>query len=390
MLKRFYSKRSGFTLVEIVVAFAVFAIMASMIAQILDLAIRARSSNNLYALELARQEKLLSVIQKDQKYYNEADKTGTYAINLDGKSYEMGYQVKAVDPDAENQAEGINYFLGNVNYECPTDGGDDTLDPTPADIGGGTQMARMDTRITGTAGIGGITIYNVMKDEYAYPDDSPFKLPAGHTRYFFEISASSKNKAGTVTLKKEDVPYSQFRLFFYSDELDAAKSAVIYTDENDGSQYTKDVYKQANVVKVGHIATTLQLAKNNGLSTSNTKDGMSTNEQNPLTVQKLGTYSVRIGTPFVTLNGERGVRFEGSKFIRFYVEFEGDPHITAESFGHNQEKNDSGKPVYRACPIYEEAYNTDGTPKYSVADTGAVHPSIYGGYMYTKHTVTTG
>ncbi|MGN0678394.1 MAG: type II secretion system protein J, partial [Oscillospiraceae bacterium] len=214
MLKRFYSKRSGFTLVEIIVAFAVFAIMASMIAQILDLALKARLANNDYALELARQQKILTVVEKDKDYYNDSDKTGDYKLSfLDGTTIDLGYQVKAADPTSANQWEGLNYFLSNVDYTCAP-GADPGI--PDADLGGMTQASRMDTRITGTVGIGGIAIHEVYKDEFTYPDDSPFKLPAGHTRYWFEVAASSVNADGDTTLREEDVRYAQYRLYFFS------------------------------------------------------------------------------------------------------------------------------------------------------------------------------
>ncbi len=385
MLKRFYSKRSGFTLVEIVVAFAVFSIMASMIAQILDLAISARNSNNLYAQELARQEQLLTVIQKDQKYYNATDKTGDYTITLtDGTTYTMGYQVKSTDPTAANQAEGINYFLSPVDYECgPASDDSGDLD---SDVGGASQTSRMDTRITGTQGLGDITIYKVVKDEYAYPDDSPFKLQSGHTRYWFEIAASGLDKNGVTTLREEDVPYSQYRLYFYSDQLDAAKSSVTYT-QSSGDKYTKDVYKSARVVDCGFINTTLEIAARDGLSLGETSDGSTVCAQNHYTVQQLGSNSVRIGSPFSTDGGKSGVRFVAGSFTRFYVEFEGDPNLTVASFGKNAVVGSSGECIYRACPVYKDEYNTDGTPAYKEPEDGSVHPCIYGGYMYTKHKV---
>lgn len=381
MLKRFYSKKSGFTLVEIVVAFAVFSIMASMVCQILDLAVKMRNSNNLYAKELARQEQLLTVIEKDSKNYNEADATGIYALNFDdGTIVNLGYQVKATDPDAENQAEGINYFLSPIDYTCgpsPDAGGLED-----SDMGGMTQASRMDTRITGTRGIGDISIYQVYKDEFEYPDDSPFKLAPGHTRYWIEIAASSRDKDLNVTLRQEDVPYAQYRLMFYSDELDAAKSAVEYTDE-EGRTYTKDVYKEATIVGVGHINMPFDTIENSYggyLHESFVTDGGTKNSWNTYVVQKGSSNSVRIGTSF-GWNGKD--RLEGGTFTRFYVEFDGDPHLTVESFGHNCVPGSYGATVYRACPQYEDTYNDDGTPTYD--DNGEVHPCIYGAYMYTRH-----
>lgn len=386
MLKRMYSKRSGFTLVEIIVAFAVFAIMASMIAQILEITIRARESNNLYAQELAKQERLLTIIEREKDNYNAA--TGNYKITLsDGTTFTMGYQVNATDPTAENQAEGLNYFLSPVDYTCPPASSEGGEDPESSDAGGGSQLSRMDTRITGTAGIGGIKIYRVVKDTHTYADDDPYKPAAGYTRYFIECAASSVNDDGDTTLREEDVPYAQYRLFFFSDQLDATKSSVVYTN-SDGDSYTKNIYQEAKIVRIGHVNTSIDSALTNGVSSSNSSDGALASTNNPYTIQKLGN-SVKISTPYVTEGGKSGVRFQGSKFTRFYVDFEGDPNLTLTSFGKNCTLDSEGRPNYTACPVYKETYNTDGTPKYEESDEGGVHQSIYGGFMYTRVPTTT-
>lgn len=59
MLRKLCSKRSGFTLVEIIVAVAIFAIMSTMVAQVLQLSVKARQSNKEYGEDLARQEEQL-------------------------------------------------------------------------------------------------------------------------------------------------------------------------------------------------------------------------------------------------------------------------------------------------------------------------------------------
>ncbi len=388
MLKRIYSKRSGFTLVEIIVAFAVFVIMAAMIIQILELAIKARNSNTIYAQELARQERMLTVIEKDSSDYNTTDKTGEYLFTLDGKEYRMGYQVKATDPAATNQEEGINYFLSPIDYKADNSGTPTPGEGSPSSTDGMSQASRMDTRITGTSGIGFIKVKQVIKDTFAYPADSPFKIPDGHTRYWIEISASDKNEAGNVTLQEEDVPYSQFRMYFLSDEKDAGKGAAEYTD-SDGKKYKKDVYKEARIVDLGHINTSMDgsatSVQKKGLTTENTSDGNTASTNNLYLVQMSGTNGVRIGTPFEGT----GTRFQKSKYIRFYVEFEGDPHLTAKSFGANGVENADGSVTYAACPQYAETFNADGTPKYETPTAGAVHPSIYGAFIPTRHYVTT-
>ncbi len=376
MIRRFYSKRSGFTLVEIIVAFAVFAIMASMVAQILDLAVRARNSNNLYAQELARQEQLLTVIQKENKYYTAP--SGEYILSLEGETTDIkvGYQVKATDPTAVNQQEGINYFLSPVDYTGSTNGspvgaGD------PAGVGGASQMSRMDTRITGTAGIGAIMICQVVKDTYAYPDSSPFKLAPGHTRYLIECYATSKVD-GVTTLRLEDVPYAQYRLYFFSKDEDPVGGGT-FTDESTGKQYTKRTYKMASVVDCGLVNKPFSTITS-GLNDMNTSAGTAVSGNNKFKVEPSAN-SVRIGTPFEG----GGTRFE-SQFTRFYVEFDYDPELDIDSFGIHT-TNADGQGVFKATPVYKDEYDSDGNPTYE-EEGDKVNPCIYGAYMYGRNYTT--
>lgn len=393
MLKRFYSKRSGFTLAEIIVAFAVFAIMSTMVAQVLQLAVFARNSNNAYAQELADQEHMLTLIEKNSGNYTGTGIGGTLSFSFDdGTMFDLAYETKPSNPAAENAAEGINYFLSPVNYMAAGETSPGAAGG--ADVGGVSQAARYDTRITGTGGIGNVTVYRVIKDTHTYNDPtSPLYLAPGNTRYLIEVAASSVDDNGKVTLLDEDVPYSQYRLLFYKDTLNAAASAVEYTDEASGKTYTKDVYEAARILKVGYLSTTVTSAASSGLSTSNTTSAP--NNNNIYTIEQQSANCIRIGSPFETNNangvntplGKMGVRFNGGSFSRFYVDFEGDPNLTTASFGYNgvSENNADGstRTVYTAFPVYEDTYNADGTPTYD--DTGKTHVNIYGASIYTRH-----
>lgn len=377
MLKRFYSKKSGFTLAEIIVAFAIFAIMASMVAEILDLAIKARQANNLYAQELARQEKLLTVIQKDSAYYDASGPTGTYNIVIDSDTYSLNYQTKATDPSATNQSEGINYFLSPVKYDAVASG--DPTEDAGAIIGGMTQASRMDTRISGTEGLGYIKVNQVIKDTYSYPAGHPFAVPAGHTRYLIEISAAGIDyNTNKTTLKEENVPYAEYRLeFYHSDVFDEASS------EANGL----DVYKKAKIVKVGHVDMPFS-SLSSGLTESNTSSGSDVSNMNKYTVEQRNSNGIRVCTPYEMDGSQRGVRFSLSQYTRFYIEFDGDPNLTTASFGYNG-RADGSATIYEPCPKYKAEYNDDGTPTYAENEDGTKYPVIYGAYMYTKRPEAT-
>lgn len=183
-MKRIFSKKSGFTLVEIVIAFAVFAIMAAMILQILELTIKRRTANEKFEAQVKEQEQMLIARPKPEAYDSSLADDGTLKLNFkdqDGNPIpmELAYQLYAADGSG-NDAAGINYLVGNIDYAeggggseyIPPEGGGDSDDPLGAnDVGGATQMSRFDTRMTGTKGISSVTVnytYDAAQDEYTF------------------------------------------------------------------------------------------------------------------------------------------------------------------------------------------------------------------------------
>lgn len=393
MLKRFYSKKSGFTLVEIVIAFAIFAIMASMIVQILDLSVAARRSNNIYQRDLAKQEKLLTIVQKTSEEYNKATEKGTMPITLGSVSIDLPYAILSADENAENQKEGLNYFLFPVDYQA-------TGEISPSEAGGGgssgsgSQASRMDTRLTGTGGIGYIWVRAVKKDEFTYTgDNKDYAVPDGCTRYYFRVSASSVDLKDNSTLANEDIGFSQYKMFFYDDKrLNSAASDVPYTDKT--QSYKKNVPQSLTIARVGYVDADVGSSAFKGLSSSNV--AYSTGSNNKYTIQQTGTNGVRIGTPYVDSNNGKykGVKFEANSFSNFYIDFVGENvNLTTASFGYNgvtasaSGSTDLGY-KYANCPNYREEYDDDGTPLYF--SSGDPHVNIYGAYLYTRNYGGTG
>ncbi len=154
MIKRIFSKRSGFTLVEILVAFTIFVIMMSMIMQILQLSIAARRDNTEMTRERAAQEEQL-VIGKDFVFDESApdEQKGIVELNFgEDQDFKLDYQIKGTDD--ENPTDGLNYFVGNVDYNAAVADGDAQKKKSES----GSQMSKYDTRITGTANLGDIEI----------------------------------------------------------------------------------------------------------------------------------------------------------------------------------------------------------------------------------------
>ncbi len=421
MLKRFYSKKSGFTLVEIIIAFAVFAIMASMICQILQLSVAARRSNNIYQQELAKQEALLTLVEKQNGDFK--SEAGKIKLNFGSSSVEIPYAMVSANPDLSGDdmysGEGLNYFVANVNYGAsgeipigdPEGEGEGEGD---ADSNTGSQASRMDTRITGTGGIGYIKIWSVIKDEHEYKGDNPNEIPVpeGHTRYYFAVSASEQAFGKSdVTLQAEDIPYSQYRLYFYDDVvLNAAESKLPRTEGK--VKYRKDVYQALKISDVGYLSTKdVEKVAAEGLNSSYIQDSYSLNGVNKYTIEQMGNSCIRIGSPFTTSAGDksgmggRGRKFELGEKSVFYVDFENievsvkkpdgtekiekvGVTLSTASFGHNGVDAGDGVYNYAACPQYKAEYDSGGNPIYPDEEELKKmkrYVNIYGANLFTRH-----
>lgn len=224
-MKRLFSKKSGFTLVEIIIAFAVFAVMASMLVQILNLTINRKNENLNYEKYLQDQEKtLVANGQKWNAYDESAPIDGTLDLKFkdkDGTELDMSLEYQLVNVDGTlNDASGINYFVGDIDYAEGGEGvvGGEDKDPNEdkkdeAAIGGSSQMSRFDTRLTGTKGISSIVINatptNATKDEYEITVtvndsgvDEKFKKHTQVTMFFGE-GVSGGKLANIVSITSE-------------------------------------------------------------------------------------------------------------------------------------------------------------------------------------------
>lgn len=373
MMKKIFSKRSGFTLVEIVVAFAVFAIMAGMILQVLNLVMMEKQNNADFAEKLQKQEELIVKNGRTGEYKDE-DKTGTLSVTFGKDKYDIDYQM--MFPETEDKKsryeDGLAYYIGPGEKGSNAD--DDIGGSIDVTAGAGAQMERMDTRITGTGGFKSINVYRVVKDE-TYSGDG--------ARYFIEVSADGSE------MENEIVPYAQYKLYFFmKDELDAGKSNINYTAP-DGSTYKRKVPKEATIIDAGYVNDT-DLVWSDSTCKSFVSDTSGIQPaMNKYNIKKLNDNCIRIGSPYVKgnadgvdLGGEkRGVRFMTSLHSRFYVVFAEDPQLTEESFGQsfgsegNVEKTD-GKIVYKNVPILDDSGNPSGDN----------YVNIYGAFDFEKKT----
>lgn len=225
-MKKLFSKRSGFTLVEIIIAFAIFAIMASMICQILNLMVRRKVQNKQFEDKLSAQEQTFIAKTKNMEYTAETPDGQLVLQFKDNTDADItvepiDYQLKNWDDD--NPRNSINYFAGDYEYEMDDGGvehsGDEDPDSEDKDeitIGGSSQMSRFDTRITGTKGINSIKI----KAEHT----------SGTTEYTLIVTV---NDSGVDTVING---HQQVTLFFKNENkyLQDGKGAVNIVSVNDG------------------------------------------------------------------------------------------------------------------------------------------------------------
>ncbi|MBD5111986.1 MAG: type II secretion system protein [Ruminococcaceae bacterium] len=330
MIKRFFSNRSGFTLVEIIVAMVIFAFMSTMISQILQLSLKTRKDINDYGKELAVQEQQLAKVSKSASDFQ--TKTADYGMkfnSVDGSDQydvSLAYQIK--DSGGGNTAVGINYFVSPVNYDGTFgDGGSGGGSLGGGGSQAGGEMALAESRNAGVANIRisgskGLEYVQVRSVQKVYP----IGLTGTQVRYVFTCSASS------ATMAAVDKPYSEYVLYFYMDgQIDPVKSAIVNTgvDPNTGAdyQYTQTVPLAAKVINVGYCdASGSEINRNNGTHNYTVRGG--------------GSNSVRVGVPF---KKEGGIMtnyvsdgFKYSSTITFFVDFEADPgNLTTDSFGTN-------------------------------------------------------
>ncbi len=356
-MKRLLSNKSGFSLAEIIVAIAVFAVMMAMIMQMLKLSIDQRNENYKFAQDLQEQQKKLVTNGKDTgplpdgtvfdgkvKLSFKTDPTNSSETPID---VEMDYVVKPADKDTTGDVnEGLNYFVGNYNYAADgvIGGGSGT------DGNGLGQSSRYDTRLTGTKGMKNIKI--AVSKNPTLP--SGVTLGAGQTAYEITVSADC---SGMIA---DDKPDAQIRMYFHSTtdwksvKVEEKKKVIgadgVEKEEVTGTYYKK-VYDEAKIAKV--------------IQTSPSDASPSA------TASKISGNTVKVGVT-------NGYGADGLKdSVTFIVIFNGDPKISATSFGNGA----SG--TYNKSNVYEIEKNKDTGEYKNVNKAGKYHENIYGSYPFT-------
>ncbi len=278
MFKRLFSKKSGFTLVEIIIAFVVFALFATMIMQILNMVSLERKSNAQFSDKIDMQE--VDLLTRDLFEYDEdAEDTGTFEMELGGKKMSYAYQMYGAkyydDPNDETtvhddgSVNGLVYFVAAKSEPVTDPDAGDTED-TPPDEGNdeGAQTDRVSARITGTRGFDYISVNQVVK----IGTDAD-----GNTVYALDISASARN------MNTDDIPYAAYRLYF----LNSSKKAcnIVYAN------YLNDQYGDLTSVAANADAKKAINSGTGGVTGS-------PDNANRYTVALVSGNGIRVGSPF--------------------------------------------------------------------------------------------
>lgn len=223
-MKKILSKR-GFSIVEVLVAFVIFAIMAGMVSVIVAQTSFARQQNTDIQEEIENQ-KTVYYLKDQEKKYDSAEKEGQLTFNFDGTT-SFGIDYNIGDPNAEDDENliALDYFIGNVNYNATKETNKDTKDEAGNNVGSVT--TRLDSRVYGSNGIKKITAGITRDSSYT---------GTGY-RYYIKSMASYTDDESFADRKW----FAQYRFIFPSVILDYG-----YTKQEDNPSFVKSRFESSD------------------------------------------------------------------------------------------------------------------------------------------------
>lgn len=271
MLKKLKSKR-GFTIVEVMVAFVIFAIMAAMVSTILQHTMMAKQSNTDLENEIANQEQVYYQKKQDAKGKYKADDSHNLALafkdknNADTADLSIDYSLG--DPNAEagvtDNDIALNYIAANISYDKKTEQPNTSTDPKE-----GSVHSRLNSAIYGSNGIDSVKLYMIK---------APEEESDGKNRYYIGMQLTAKAGASGQATPEYIRSFAQVRLVFPAgNKID--KCGIIYakkgtSDNSFTFQKGMDVYgyeaikTAATTVRIA--STTLNITGANSLLQSDT------------------------------------------------------------------------------------------------------------------------
>ena len=327
-MSKIFSKRSGFTLVEIIVAFAIFAIMAAMLVSMTGLAVKQRQSNLDFSRELSEQQAYLASHDRETTY-NSSDTT-KFEFEFDGGlNASLGYSVVHATDD-ETSEGGISYFVAHANpkpgnIKNEGDGGDED---------GGTSLAlaeKVDSRIYGSKDFEYIQISDI--NEVSDADIAA----AGNSMFTLDVYANDNE---TAVANKDSRLARNYKLRFDSKVIDCG-----YV----GGSPTAPVY----------------ISYKNATFGSDGKVSGGGNNQFEILICSDDTVRVSIPQGIVQSNfaatddsSLNNYCFPGMR-SHFYVVLQGDVDLTADSFG-KYAVNEYGEFLFKPVTAVITSTDEDG------------------------------
>ena len=183
MLKKISRKR-GFTLVEVLVAFVIFAIMAAMVGVILQSTMRVKQQNldDAAAIEAQKQayyQKNQPISKDDYDALKSTNRNDDVEFKIGGTDYSIDYV--AADPFTGNQTFELQYYIGEKGNEPWNAAGDGAGDGGQgSDVLGGLNCG-----LYGSNGIESITVSMAKRNDVA-------------NRYYVFMSVSDNEQTESV------------------------------------------------------------------------------------------------------------------------------------------------------------------------------------------------
>lgn len=209
-MKKFTTKR-GFTMVEVLVAFVIFAIMAAMVSAILSSTMKAKQGNIELEQEIFDQQTAYYIDSNlsNRQYEPDSTKATIEEMNLDfgDEIGDIKINYNVVDPNAAggDNTLSLEYIVGNVDYKYLTLGvnEDESKEQKPTQ---GSVTTRMDARIYGTTKLDDLKLE--IKKDLSYTD--------GH-RYFISLDVDSSYSNDDKKVEDVFKYFVQARLNFTTD-----------------------------------------------------------------------------------------------------------------------------------------------------------------------------